>query len=132
MAGIDNKQTMQAVLERFVQKITTDPELANRCKGIKVSLGYELNDLGLNFYTNFDDGTIIAGLGQPAQPSSIVLEMDAETFDGMMTGEVDVASAAISGKLSFSGDIMSGMRLQVLQDDMTRVYQAARSEVINS
>jgi putative sterol carrier protein len=44
------------------------------------------------------------------------------TFDGMMTGEVDGASAAMSGDMSFSGDMSAAMGLQALQEDMMRLW----------
>ncbi len=56
----------------------------------------------------------------------VFLEMDSEVFDGMFTGEVDGASAAMSGAMTFSGDMSAAMGLQVLQDDMGRVYLASK------
>jgi putative sterol carrier protein len=48
----------------------------------------------------------------------------------MMTGEVDAASAAMNGTLSFSGDMSAAMGLQVMYDDMGKLYQQARTEAL--
>jgi putative sterol carrier protein len=128
MAGYQTKEEMAAVIERFIQKMTTDEALSKRCKGINVTMGYDIPDVGLSFYTNFNDGAVTGGLGESDPPSMVFLEMDSEIFDGMLTGEVDAASAAMNGSLSFSGYMSAALGLQALNDDMSRIYIAAKQE----
>jgi putative sterol carrier protein len=127
MAGYETKEQMQAVVERFLVGIEKSEDLANRCKGINVSIGYEIIDLDLQFHTEFMDGVVTGGIGEASPPSMVFLETDSETFDGMMTGEIDGASAAMSGALSFSGDMSAAMGLQALQDDMNQIYRDAKA-----
>jgi putative sterol carrier protein len=127
MAGYETKEQMQAVIERFLAGIEKSEVLANKCKGIQVSIGYEIVDLDFQFHTEFIDGVVTGGIGEASPPSMVFLETDSETFDGMMTGEIDGASAAMSGALSFSGDMSSAMGLQALQDDMNQIYRDAKS-----
>lgn len=130
MTGYETKEQMQVVIERFLAGIEKSETLANMCKGIQVSIGYEIVDLDLQFHTEFMDGVVTGGFEEASPPSMVFLETDNETFDGMMTGEIDGASAAMSGSLSFSGDMSAAMGLQALQDDMNLIYSAAKAEVV--
>jgi len=87
---------------------------------------FEIPDLDFLFYTSFVDGKVTAGVGEADPEAMVVLEMDSETFDGMMTGEIDGASAAMSGDMTFSGDMSAAMGLQALQDDLSRIYLEAK------
>jgi len=126
MAGYASKEEMEAVIRRFVDNMSKDEAIIKRCKGLKVTLGFEIPDVNLSFHTDFLDGVVSGGIGEADPPSMVFLEMDSETFDGMFTGEVDGASAAMSGAMTFSGDMSAAMGLQVLQDDMSRVYLASK------
>ena len=126
MAGFNNKEEMKVVIERFIENLSKDEVIAKRCKGLKCSLGFEIPDMDLSFHTEFMDGVVTGGIGEADPPSMVYLEMDSEIFDGMFTGEVDGASAAMSGQMTFSGDMSAAMGLQVLQEDMSRAYIASK------
>jgi len=126
MAGYSSKEEMEAVIKRFIDNMSTDDAILKRSKGLKCTLGFEIPDVGLSFHTDFLDGVVSGGIGEADPPSMVFLEMDSEIFDGMFTGEIDGASAAMSGSMTFSGDMSAAMGLQVLQDDMGRVYIASK------
>ncbi|MCL4560337.1 MAG: SCP2 sterol-binding domain-containing protein [Chloroflexi bacterium] len=126
MAGFETKEDMAKVITLWIEKMKADPSIARRCKGVNVTMGYEITDLDFAFHTDFIDGVVDGGLGEADPPSKVFLEMESATFDGMMTGEVDAASAAMSGEMSFSGDMSAAMGLQALQEDLTRMYLEAR------
>jgi putative sterol carrier protein len=127
MAGYSSKEEMEAVVKRFIEKMSKDEEIIKLSKGLKVTLGFEIPDVNLTFHTDFLDGVVSGGIGEADPPSMVTLEMDSEIFDGMFTGEIDGASAAMSGSMSFSGDMSAAMGLQVLQEDMGRVYLASKT-----
>ena len=127
MAGFSSKEDMQVVIQRFIDNMSKDESILKRSKGLKVTMGFDIPDVGLNFHTDFLDGVVSGGIGEANPPSMVFLEMDSETFDGMFTGEIDGASAAMSGAISFSGDMSAAMGLQVLQEDMGRVYLASKN-----
>ena len=103
-----------------------DPQISEKCKGITCTMQWIIADPDTTFFTSFVDGKVAGGLG-PMDPKAMVdLEMTSATFDGMMTGEVDGASAAMSGDLSFSGDMSAAMGLQALQEDMNRLWVEAK------
>ena len=84
-------------------------------------------DLDVFFYTNFRDGEVESGLGE-LEDSEIYLTMDSDIFDGMFTGKVNAAKAAMKGDLAFSGNVAAAMRLQSLMDDFKRIYLQAKAE----
>ncbi len=90
---------------------------------------FEIEDLDLLFYVHFQDGQFSGGLGKPPAEAMVELSMASEVFDGMFSGELDATTAAMSGDLAFSGDVSAAMGLQTLQEDMNRLYLAARPEV---
>jgi alkyl sulfatase BDS1-like metallo-beta-lactamase superfamily hydrolase len=130
MPGYTDLKQFEAVIDCFVERIKTDEELARLCKGIKCTMGFDIYDPDLSFHLEFLDGVVSGGVGQADPPSQVYLEMSSETLDGMMTGEIDAASAAMSGEMSFSGDMSAAMGLQALGDDMYRVYQEAKKQVV--
>ncbi len=126
MAGYSNKEEMEAVVKSFIENMSKDEKIVKLSAGLKVSMGFEIPDMNLCFHTEFMNGTVSGGIGEADPPSMVFLEMDSETFDGMFTGEIDGASAAMSGAMTFSGDMSAAMGLQVLQEDMGRVYLASK------
>lgn len=130
MAGYTDKKTFETVLEKFIGKLIADPEVARLCKGIKAALGFDFYDPDLSFHVEFMNGVTTGGLGHADPPSMAFLEMSSETFDGMMTGEIDGASAAMSGQMTFSGDMGAAMGLQAMSDPMNRLYQEAKKETL--
>jgi len=122
MSVFTTPEEMKPVIAKWLDLMAKDPQMAEKCKGINCSMQFIISDPDLTFYTAFMDGKVSGGLG-PMDPKAMVdLEMSSATFDGMMTGEVDGASAAMSGDLSFSGDMSAAMGLQALQEDMNRLY----------
>jgi putative sterol carrier protein len=122
MAGFATPDEMKPIVEKWLGLMTADAMMSQKCKGINVSMQFIMTDIDFTFYTNFLDGKVSGGIGKSDPKAMVDLEMSSETFDGMMTGEVDGASAAMSGELSFSGDMSAAMGLQALQEDMNRLY----------
>ncbi len=129
MAGYATKEEMEAVVSRWIEKIKGDKDLAKKCKEMDVRMGFDIYDLDVHFYTVFLDGQVDGGMGRADPPPSVSLEMSSEILDGMFTGEVDGASAAMTGEMTFSGDMNAAMGLQILGDDLGRLYLEAKAEV---
>lgn len=123
------KMKMEELLQRFVDKLALDPSLKRFSEGKQVSMHYKLTDLGISFYTSFKDGEIAGGMGEPPESPDVTLKMKADLLDGMFTGRTNAMKAAMSGKLSFSGDTKKAMSLQKIQKDLMRLYSEAREEV---
>ncbi len=122
MSGFTTADEMKPVVAKWIDLMTKDAQISEKCKGINCSMQFIVSDPDITFYTSFMDGKVSGGIG-PMDPKAMVdLEMSSATFDGMMTGEVDGASAAMSGDMSFSGDMSAAMGLQALQEDMMRLW----------
>ena len=125
MPTFETAEEMQAVLNRMAELMLDDEALLGASEGKHLTISYEFPDLDIFFYTNFLDGDVEAGL-EELEDADIQLTMDSDVFDGMFTGKVNAAKAAMKGDLAFSGNVASAMRLQGLMDDFKRLYQQAR------
>ena len=126
MPTFETPAEMQGVLSKMAELMQADAALLQASKGKNLTISYEFPDLDIFFYTNFLDGKVEAGLGE-WEDADIQLTMDSDIFDGMFTGKVNAAKAAMKGDLAFSGNVASAMRLQGLMDDFKRLYLRAKS-----
>jgi len=123
----ETAEDMQDVLRAMAELIQADAALLQASKGKNLTISYEFPDLDVFFYTNFLDGSVEAGLDE-WEDADIQLTMDSDIFDGMFTGRVNAAKAAMKGELAFSGNVASAMRLQGLMDDFKRLYLQAKGQ----
>jgi putative sterol carrier protein len=56
--------------------------------------------------------------------------MTADVLDGMVSGRINPAGAAMSGRISFDGDARVAMTVQRAQKDLTRLYRQARRQAV--
>jgi hypothetical protein len=117
---------MEDVLRGFVELAVEDGALKEFALGRQVTTHYVLADVGLAFHLGFQDGVVSGGLGEPPVPAEVRLMMDAAVLDGMFSGRINAAGAAMSGKISFDGDARTAMTIQRVQKDLTRLYREAR------
>src|SRR5512146_3108104 len=99
----------EAVLTRWLAACQSDPALQEFARSRRLYMQYQFSDTRLEFYTFFGDGTVQAGLGVPSGKPDLVMKTTAEIFDGMMSGRLDPASAVMSGKVRFTGDMLKAM-----------------------
>jgi len=117
------------VLSKMAALAQSDEALVKASKGRNLTMAYEFPDLDVFFYTNFRDGAVEAGLGE-LEDADMYLTMDSDIFDGMFTGKVNAAKAAMKGDLAFSGNVAAAMRLQGLMNDFKRIYLQAKAEAL--
>ena len=121
---------LEPVLERFVALAVEDQALRAFAEGRAVTTHYVLRDADLAFYLTFQDGRVSGAVEEPAAPAAVRLDMDADVLDGMLTGRINAARAAMSGRISFDGDTRRAMTVQRVQSDLTRLYREARRGVL--
>lgn len=128
MPGYCSAEEARAVLQKLIDLIKEDRAFREGTRGIELSLAFELMDFDdLTLYLSFNDGKIEGCLGEPEEEAMVTLSMDSKVLDGIFSGETDGAAAAMSGDLSFSGDVQAAMGLQNLMDDFIRLYALARA-----
>jgi autoinducer 2 (AI-2) kinase len=120
---------MGRILKGFVERIAKEPALQRAAADKDVTLHFTLPDLAQSFYFRLAKGKATAGLGEPDAEPDVELRMRAQILDGMFMGTVNAMQAAMQGRLSFSGDTVKAMTLQAVQEDLSRLYRAARGEV---
>jgi len=128
MESTGARAQMERILSRFCEMAVADPVLNQFASGKKVTTHYTISDLGLEFYLGFQDGKVLAGLGTPPEPAEVRMKADVETMDGILSGRISGTKAAMSGKLSFTGDVRLAMGLQRIQGEIIRLYTLARKE----
>ncbi|MEM4723517.1 MAG: SCP2 sterol-binding domain-containing protein [Candidatus Hadarchaeum sp.] len=128
MPAFQTPEELNQVLAKMAELMPSDAALIQASKGKTLTMNFEFPDMDAFFYIRFLDGKVEAGLGE-LEESDMQLTMDSDIFDGMFTGKVNAAKAAMKGDLAFSGNVAAAMRLQSLMDDFKRIYLQARSEV---
>ncbi|MCJ7624091.1 MAG: class II aldolase/adducin family protein, partial [Anaerolineaceae bacterium] len=127
--GSSQRKILIQILQNFTEKLKTDPQLTESSQGKDVILHFTAKDIDQTFYISFVDGTVDAGLGEPPVEPNVNLKMSADILDGMFTGRINANRAAMTGKLSFSGDTRKAMSLQRFMKGISRMYQEARDEI---
>ena len=120
---------MEQLLGAFGRRVSRDEKILSFAEGRQVTVRYVLNDVNLSFYTSFDQGAVRCGVGDPPEKPEVTLKMKADILDKLFTGRENGPKAAMSGKLSFTGDTIKAMSLQRIQKDLNRLYTEARAEI---
>jgi putative sterol carrier protein len=113
---------MERLLGNFGQRVSRDEKILSFPAGRQVTVRYDLNDVNLSFYTTFDQGSVLCGVGKPSEKPHVTLKMKAELLDKLFTGRENGPKAAMSGKLSFTGDTIKAMSLQRFQKNLIACY----------
>jgi autoinducer 2 (AI-2) kinase len=90
---------------------------------------YQVQDLGLVFYTGFTGDPPAAGMGEPPVQPHLTLRMTSAVLDDVFMERISGMKAAMSGRMAFSGNTMRAMALQRVQKDLNRVYRSVREEL---
>jgi putative sterol carrier protein len=123
-----NPKWMKQVIGKFVEYAKKDKALNKYARGQDVTLYYTLRDMGLEFYMRLK-GTVTGELTASDKPAEVHLTMDAIVFDKIFAQEINAGYAAITGDMSFEGDALKALKLEVLGDDLFRLYDMAVQSV---
>ncbi|MFB1010681.1 MAG: SCP2 sterol-binding domain-containing protein [Thiopseudomonas sp.] len=101
---------MSAVAEHI--KTYTSRFNADAAAGLDLVFQFNIEGAG-NYHLVVKDGSCAVQEGANAD-ANVTLSMDAETFEGLASGETDGMQAFMMGKLSAEGDMMLAMKLNEL------------------
>jgi putative sterol carrier protein len=111
-------------IEKFLTACESDSALQEFAQKMPMSLRFRITDQDLEFTFIFKDGGVRAGKGSLVYHPDLDVKTDAATFEGLMSGRVNGASAYMAGKLKFTGDTMKGMAMQKITKEMNRIWKA--------
>jgi putative sterol carrier protein len=123
------EDVLEGVVREFVSLAIDDEALKAFAAARRVTTHYVLDDVGLAFHLGFRDGKVSGGLGDPPEPAEVRLTMTSQVLDGVFTGRINAAGAALSGRINFDGDARLAMTIQRVQKDLTELYCRARGRV---
>jgi autoinducer 2 (AI-2) kinase len=121
--GYDRYMTL---IKEFLNILSADEEVKQKTANKDISFQITFKDNEESCYMYFKAGTVLADLGLfPSGPAEVNLRMPIEIFDGMMRGKVNGAKAAMTGQMSFTGNVRKAMSMQSILKLMMTSYQAA-------
>jgi autoinducer 2 (AI-2) kinase len=123
------KKHLQRIIERFINYVSQDVQIKTFSSDRQLTIQFRLTDIETDFYIDFQKGAVNGGQGAPPRQPDVQLKMKAGIFDEMFTGRINPARAALSGKISFSGDTGKAMSIQKIQKEIKRLYLKAREEI---
>jgi len=118
-----------ALIKEFLVNMSQDPEVKAKTASKDISFQITFKDNEESCYLYFNKGEIDADLGTYPPGAEVNLRMPIEIFDGMMTGAVNGAKAAMTGQMSFTGNVRKAMSMQSILNLMMSSYQAASAKV---
>ena len=117
---------LNEIITKFLSACEGDSVLQDFEKKRPLTVQFVIPDQNLVFYISFVDGMVQTGFGQASPPAHMTLRMEEAIFDGVMSGKINGASAAMSEKLHYRGDTMRGMALQKIINDIIRLYKQSK------
>lgn len=93
-------------------KTYTDRFNADAAAGLDLVFQFNITDAG-SYYLVVKEGTCDVQEGSN-EDANVTLSMDAETFQGLASGETDGMQAFMMGKVQADGDMMLAMKLNEL------------------
>lgn len=118
---------LESKIRTYLSLCEGDQRLQEFAKKKPIVIQYQISDRDLQFYMAFKDGLVRTGMGISDSPVTLSLTMGEKTFTGVMDGDIDGTSAALSGDMKFKGDPLKAMALQKIQKDLNRLWLAAGS-----
>ena len=116
---------LEETIHQYLTLCESDPALKDFARKRPIVVQYFIPDQEIQFFMIFKDGEVHTGTGMASLPVTLNLTMGGKTFSGIMSGEIDGTSAALSGEMKFKGDPLKAMALQKIQKDLNRLWLEA-------
>lgn len=118
------------LIDSFLKKLSADEEVSEKTKSKEISFQITFKENEESCYMYFNKGHVDADLGLfPHGEAEVNLRMPMEVFDGMMRGSINGANAAMTGKMSFTGNVRKAMSMQSILKLMMGAYESALQKV---
>ena len=118
-----------ALIKEFLALMSQDAEVKAKTASKDIAFQITFKENEESCYLYFNKGNIEADLGEYPGSAEVNLRMPIEIFDGMMLGTVNGAKAAMTGQMSFTGNVRKAMSMQSILNLMMGSYQEAIKKV---
>lgn len=126
MAAYENKETMESTLTRMCELMKSDVAFREGTSKSHLTVSFEITDLDFTYLFAFDHGQVSGRVPAKSDEAEVELSLTSDAYDRMFGGTLVPMQAALTGELSFSGDVAAAMGLQSLLPPMIRAYKAAK------
>ncbi|MEA4811253.1 MAG: NAD(P)-dependent oxidoreductase [Anaerolineaceae bacterium] len=117
------EQGMVPVLKNFLKGMESAPAIIEFSTGKQIIYTFTIKELEQPFYMAFNNGILTCDFGEPENPADVKLKMSASVLVDIIRARINPTKAAMTGKLSFSGDTAKALTLSKL--NLKDVYDAA-------
>ncbi|BBM86444.1 NAD(P)-dependent oxidoreductase [Candidatus Uabimicrobium amorphum] len=117
------------ICQMFLKLVEKDDAIIKFSNKLNICVQYVIPDTQYKFVVHYNKGVVTTYWGEAKQRPNVTLKMKAATFDGVLFGKINGVRAAMTGKLSFSGDTLKAMRMQKIEKDTIRLYTIARDKI---
>jgi putative sterol carrier protein len=117
---------MQEVLTRTFELMKKDEVFTEGTKKAKLTISFEIDDLGLTYTMWVDYGTVMTKFGVSPGQADLQLAMSSDGYDRLFTGKLNPMKGMLFGDIAAVGNIAAGRKLQGLLPDMIRAYKKAK------
>lgn len=131
MAAYKTKESMEATLTQMFDLMRNDAAFQDGTKKARLKVSFEITDLDLVFLLAIDRGSVVGKMEAAPDEAQVELSLTSDAYDRMFAGTLPPLEAALTGELSFSGDVAAAMGLQGLLPHMIRVYKLAKDSLGN-
>ncbi len=126
MTAYASKEAMEATLRRTFELMQRDPAFREGTQKAKLTISFEIDDLGLTYTLMVDHGSVATRFDAPPEEAELQLTMSSDGYDRLFTGKLNPMKGMLFGDIAATGNIVAGRKLQGLLPNMIRVYKKAK------
>ncbi len=127
MTAYATKDAMETTLRRTFELMQSDPAFCEGTQKAKLTISFEIDDLGLTYTLVVDHGKVIAQFDAAPDEAELQLTMSSDGYDRLFTGKLNPMKGMLFGDIAATGNIVAGRKLQGLLPEMIRVYKKAKA-----
>jgi putative sterol carrier protein len=107
------KEEIESALKTVAGKLD-DPKMKERFSKFNKTMQFSFRDAGLDYVLRFEGGEVKEMREGKAEKPEVSVDIDSDTFLGILNKEINAISAYSSGKIKVNGEMSDLLKLQKL------------------